>query len=217
MAEKYWVRIGYCAIAVMIFISTLITIRWTIDFVTWSQIDSGWAQVIGSIAAIFGAFFLGERQSRDAMQMVLKTDRIAAYRRGKSILALTDAAQSHTSGALEAFNDEGFDYLGLMFYYSEQTMKNIIEALAAIPAHEIGSYQAVSAVLRIRDSSAYFQKHALRCVAQCRRARNPITGAISSYQKFDTAAIYLCANEIVKNNEILHHEIESMKHEWTDF
>lgn len=50
--------IGFWAMALILLVETMIIIRWVIEFVTWSSLDSGWAQAIGSIAAIGGAVWI---------------------------------------------------------------------------------------------------------------------------------------------------------------
>jgi hypothetical protein len=62
MENRIWKIIGFWAMALLLFIATMIIIRWVVGFVTWSTLDSGWAQAIGSVAAIVGAFLLARQQ-----------------------------------------------------------------------------------------------------------------------------------------------------------
>lgn len=64
MDKKHWDILGFWALGLIVLIATMIIIRWVIEFVTWSTIDSGWAQAIGGIAAIgasFGFFYAQKR------------------------------------------------------------------------------------------------------------------------------------------------------------
>ena len=72
MSNSAWEKLGYAALAVMTFICTLIAVRWTIAFVTWSGIDSGWAQVIGSIGAILGAFVVARYHANGTERQRIK-------------------------------------------------------------------------------------------------------------------------------------------------
>lgn len=182
--------------------------------IPWSCMDATvsayWVQAVGSITAIVFAYFLGDRQSRVALRAVSEADRLAAYRKVKAILAVTDAAQSHAFGAMKAFNEDGFDYLVLKLRYDDETMKNLIDAFAAIPIHELGTYNSVAAILRIRNSMRYFQNHINRCMAQAEASRDPSTGGVKSFQLFDTAAIRMCLEEIIACNKTLNNEVEQM-------
>jgi hypothetical protein len=65
MSESAWQKLGFAALAVIIFVCTLVVIRWAIEFITWSNIDSGWAQAIGAVAAIGVAIWVAHRDSRE--------------------------------------------------------------------------------------------------------------------------------------------------------
>lgn len=64
MAKKTWELIGLWAMGLILFIATLIIIRWTVDFATWTTIDSGWLQAIGGVGAIVVALWIATSQSR---------------------------------------------------------------------------------------------------------------------------------------------------------
>jgi ABC-type cobalt transport system substrate-binding protein len=66
MSEKMFRAIGLSALCLIVFVCTLIIIRWCITFVTWSGLDSGWAQAIGTIAAIIGTWAATRYQLRHA-------------------------------------------------------------------------------------------------------------------------------------------------------
>jgi len=65
MEEKLWKVIGFWAMGLILFIATFIIIRWAINFATWSALDAGWAQAIGAIASIWGAFWIANRSARE--------------------------------------------------------------------------------------------------------------------------------------------------------
>lgn len=87
MEKKYWEIVGYWAIALLMLIATVIVIHWAMGFVTWSGLDSGWAQAIGSVAAILASFFLFQRQRKHEQQQA-RDDELA--RRTQAITTIQD-------------------------------------------------------------------------------------------------------------------------------
>ena len=167
-----------------------------------------WVQAIGSIVAISGAFFLGDRQARSSVRLVVYADRVTAIRKAKAILAVTNAAQAHTSRAMKAFDSDGFSYIALACNYEDTTMQSLIQALADIPAHEVGSYNAVAAILRIRTAMGNFHTHVHKCLTQAKESRDPESGAMKDAQLFNTVPINMCMDDIIKCNKILAQEVE---------
>lgn len=89
MDNNIWKVIGYWAMGLILFVATLVLIRWAVDFATWSALDSGWAQAIGSVIAILASFFLFSRQ-REHEQQHGRDDELA--RRTRAIAAVQDVA-----------------------------------------------------------------------------------------------------------------------------
>jgi hypothetical protein len=182
--------------------------------IPWHKMDVAiwayWVGAIGSIGSIAGAYFLGERQARASLHMIANADRLDAYRKGKAILAVTNAAQANASQAMEAFYDNGFDYLILTLNYDAVITRSLIESLANIPVHELGSYNAVAAFLRIRTAMGHLQKHLKRCMDQAEGARDKESGAVKNGQLFDVIPIRLCMEDIIKSNKVLTREVEMM-------
>lgn len=86
MNNRFLTAIGYWILSLLMFVATMIVIRWVIAFVSWTRIDSGWAQAIGSILAVIAAFLVADRQfqmSRRESRVVANSDTI---RRIKIIL-----------------------------------------------------------------------------------------------------------------------------------
>lgn len=56
MENKFWKVIGYWAMGLVLFVATLIIIRWAVHFATWSSLsasDTGtWAGAIGTVATL---------------------------------------------------------------------------------------------------------------------------------------------------------------------
>jgi hypothetical protein len=63
MKKCHWEMLGFITLGIMVFICAIIVIRWAVDFVTWSALDSAWVQALGSVAAIIGALEIFRRQN----------------------------------------------------------------------------------------------------------------------------------------------------------
>jgi hypothetical protein len=89
MGNKILKVFGYWALSLTMFMLTLLLIRCAIDFVTWSTLDSGWAQAIGSVVAIMASFFLFRRQRKHEQQQGRDDELV---RRTRAVAAVQDVA-----------------------------------------------------------------------------------------------------------------------------
>lgn len=85
MEKRAWTWLVFWGFALVFFVMTLVVIRWTIDFVTWSTLDSGWAQVLGAIAALGVAIFVMSRQNAHSARLTAQTERRALIRRAEMV------------------------------------------------------------------------------------------------------------------------------------
>lgn len=170
----------------------------------WSQEAAGWAQAIGSVAAIFGAYFLGERQAKAALAVVAETDRIVVRRKNDAILALVDTAVNATLRVRQAFDKEGFTVLLLHVNYDEKIMESLIDALGSVPAYELGTFNSVAAYSRLRVALFHFHSHVKRAEQHISTSRNATTGAVSNFLKWDTTALHMCCEEAMTCMRSLH-------------
>lgn len=207
MSQKAWERMGYAALAVTTFICTLIVIRWTIDFVSWASLDSGWAQAIGSIAAIIGSYFLGERQAMAALTAVAEADRIAVRRKNDAILALIDAAVNAMLRAQLSFSKKGFSVIGLHVNYDAKIMEGLVNALSTVPAYELGTFNSVAGFARLQVALFHFQGHVKRAEELVVATTDATTGCVPSFHEWNTEALHMCCEEAVKCKEILHQSL----------
>lgn len=163
MSKSAWEKLGYSALAVMTFVSTLIVIRWTIDFVSWSGIDSGGVQAVGSIAALGVAIFVMSSQSKDAIKLVADTDLRALKRKASAIEALMSNARNTVMIATGRIQ-EGLDSNDANHVILERTTVacySLIEArnaLATVPLHELGSGRMVIATLNMMETLTFLNQ-----------------------------------------------------------
>lgn len=133
------------------------------EAVPWSSLSApdwaAWVGALGSIGAIVGAFLVGRMQSAAE----LRKDRILVrediHRKNQAFLAIAAAAAKHALDIQTAFSGEGrFSRLAVMLTYDKRIISDVIDALALIPLHELGSYSAVTALLSLKDSTIRTQE-----------------------------------------------------------
>jgi response regulator RpfG family c-di-GMP phosphodiesterase len=115
----------------------------------WSQEAAGWAQAIGSIAAIFAAFVLGERQAskarRDSIDIVL----LEVRNRKQAILEICRAAKLRSDLVREIFITN-YAPIGRYEVYDHALIRGVIAGLESAPVYEIGEADAINAFLEIK-------------------------------------------------------------------
>lgn len=84
MSSRAMRLVGYTAMGMIFFVCTLVIIKWAIDFVTWSTLDDGWAQAIGSVIAICAAIYIMNEQHRTQEALAGRT---SATHRGNLLLS----------------------------------------------------------------------------------------------------------------------------------
>jgi len=177
-------------ISVLAFAGALLLLRTLSPL--WSQEASGWAQAIGGVTAIGAAYVFGERQAAAGLTAVREADRVLVERRNASILAVVDATQAYCIQAAKAFDHDKVSRIHLRVFYTSKTMESHIAALESIPAHELGSYEAVSAFMGLRQSVHFFYGNVERACRKLEDAIDPITRSAAAVHDFDTAGIEIC-------------------------
>ena len=170
----------------------------------WSQEGSGWAQAIGAVAAIWFSYQAGKKQADDALDTVREADKLSAQRRFDAVLAVADASRAYAQEVCKAFAPDRVSYLHLRICYAEQLMQNIMDSLQAVPAHELGSYQAVSAMLTLRHALNDFRGNVQRAIAIFDVPEDGI-GRVG-VARFERTAIDLCLSKIDECVQCLHDE-----------
>jgi len=118
---------------------------------------SGWAQAVGSIVAIFGAFRISERQTRDAFASVANAQALADSAKRKSILAIAEAANDQVNNIDGIFSSKEIR-ANLSMAFHQSILDSMVGALSAVPFHEVGSRDGVLALLNIRDQFVFLGK-----------------------------------------------------------
>jgi hypothetical protein len=186
-ADKILKVIGFTAMGLIVIVTGVIVIHWAVGFVQWSGLDSGWAQFIGAIAALAVAIYLGDRQHKNSMELLLRTDRLALEGRLSSVLAVLDEAvirvqyvknitlgegyfahlRENLSATMQGTNlDVAMLYAGLSAFVGRPQFGELIEAIDRIPMHELGHSNMVSALFTVRNALRVYDQSLLSFTAR---------------------------------------------------
>ncbi|HVK94746.1 MAG TPA: hypothetical protein VM571_08465 [Noviherbaspirillum sp.] len=148
-----------CVILGLVLFGTITAVLLMFSWVPilWTDPAAAWVQAIGSIAAIAGAYLLAEKASRDAREQSLAMDRLTLQRKRDSILAIADAARAHADSIYRAFETDNdmINTLAIALVFNKRVYSDVINAIAAVPLHDLGSFQAVDSLLKIKEASVY--------------------------------------------------------------
>lgn len=144
----------------------LIEIRWVamrvIAMLGWENLTAetwaSWVQAVGSIVAIAGAYFIGERQAKSARRAAAEMQDRERSGKLASIFAICTAAHERAKFVYKVFCEVPADSITRSFDYDHSLVRSVIKALEAIPVHEIGNANAVIALLDIRDQLEFMIK-----------------------------------------------------------
>lgn len=106
-----------------------------LDRNTWP----GWVQAIGSVAAIAGAYLLGERQNRVAFANAIEMDKRLVKQRQDAYIAIASAALRHALEIREFFTRYGDSPDQFFMIYDKRKIGGKVKAIEAIPLHEVGT------------------------------------------------------------------------------
>jgi hypothetical protein len=121
---------------------------------------AAWVQAIGSILAIAAAILISWRQSKLARESLVNAQVIADKARQHGILAIAEAALEHARRIDEALlqTESGSNPTALYEVYDQTIINGMVQALTDVPAHEVGSRDAVIALLSLRDQFRFLGK-----------------------------------------------------------
>ena len=124
--------------------------------IRWADADATilayWVQATGSIAAIFGAFAIGNSQNRHNRQIAADLANEAVKRKWSSIKAVVDELHRQILDTQPAFSDinEDFGNLAFLFRYNEKYFELSMARVNAIPIFELESDQLVTPLCQDR-------------------------------------------------------------------
>ena len=145
---KNWIGNALLAIALTAPVAVMIAIGRHVGLKDTSE-WAAWVQAIGSIAAIFGAAWLTQRQIDAQAKIALDAETRELKRANDALLAVVDGAARQflkLEPVMDVGSSEDFSHLNLLFHYREQSFTDAINALETVRLLDLGSYDLVEAV-----------------------------------------------------------------------
>jgi hypothetical protein len=105
-----------------------------------------------TIAAIVGAFVLGERQNHLLFEHALHPDNQLTNKKRASFLVIVGAANSAMVRLSDHYRNTHQDRMRIRVVYHSDTFASLTEALAAIPVHELDSLEAAVALAGLKKN-----------------------------------------------------------------
>ncbi|WP_186121450.1 hypothetical protein [Burkholderia gladioli] len=133
---------GYVSVVAIVELVVVAQNLWDLSRSDWAS----WVQAIGSIAAIFGAYLVGERQSNAALASVRESHRLAEDSKRESRFAVLQAAYNRASDIRSAVQ-RGEPPLNVVDAYHASILDGLILAMNNIPASELGAGVSVDAFI----------------------------------------------------------------------
>lgn len=156
---------------------------------------ASWVQAAGSVLAIVAAFVLGERQSVKALEGIRTAERLVVQRKIECIIGIADACAEFGKQHGAAFQPHGFPYLTIMITEWDVDIRHLVTALDAIPIHEIGSMNAVSALIELKKNTTYLERALTKA---SNHAQGPNAQDDNGYVMYDTAFITINCDQVQK-------------------
>lgn len=140
------------------FIITLESFRIWIIYLLSKPAAPGWMQAIGAIIALVVAVWVPNRQANKTRK-----------ERRESMLAVAEAAQEYARRIRDVVNESDFSIpqLSPRIYevYDASVIRGVVRALRAIPVHDLGSRNAVIAILSLTDQMVFLEKAMQKFIA----------------------------------------------------
>lgn len=118
-----------------------------------SDSAAGWIQAIGAIAAIACSFLIANKQSKENIESIIKSQELSAKIKRKGILAVVGSAKLHATNIDAAVPEEiPFNIYNV---YDKTIINGVVETLSAAPLYEIDSPEAIGALISLRDQFVF--------------------------------------------------------------
>lgn len=125
-------------------------------YVDWGNLKAAdwaaWVQALGAIAAIAGAYFLGERSASHQLEIATQTrDRELAERRS-SLKAILDEVYVRFKRIEPSLNDNGAFNFSAFTQVSDDQLSRTLDLLDKVPLFELDSGELTQAVITIQTA-----------------------------------------------------------------
>lgn len=113
---------------------------------------ASWVQAIGSIGAILGAVWVGERQAERARAQATEMDALALARRRAAYRAVAENALANLDEIQTDLKKGIISRTTFALFFSSRPLSEALEVMRAVPFHELGSPKAISGFLKLRNA-----------------------------------------------------------------
>lgn len=152
MREKFWEALGFATMGLILFVATMVIIKWLIDFVTWTTLDSGWAQAIGSVAALGIAIYIMREQARFSLQ----AENRALIRQANTVSAIVEKLHTELQYYAKALKNEETAAKNLHDLKDTKAFFEVSKAVDAIPLYSLGSIYMVRGIFEMQKAANEF-------------------------------------------------------------
>jgi hypothetical protein len=141
------------------FLVVLATATLTIKVWGWnSGIVANWVQAVGSILAIGGAYFVGERQARATLLATQEAHRLGEHARREGMFSVIKAAHSRAK-QIEAALDDDNPPLKMIEVYHPSLVDSLIDLMAKLPISELGSDLAINSFIKFSGQFVFLSRN----------------------------------------------------------
>jgi hypothetical protein len=111
-----------------------------------------WLGAFGTIAAIVGAFVMGERQIHALWRNIVEIGEQCAGKKRATYLAMVTTAYNALNDLDNTYGNAYQDRMRIRILYHSDTFASMIGALAAIPIHDLESAEAAVALAGLKKN-----------------------------------------------------------------
>jgi hypothetical protein len=160
---------------------------------------AGWAQALGTVAAIAGTYWVGRFQAETARLNGHEIDEKKLARKHSALCAILDDAYEQCARLKATFKDadQAFGDLSFLLIFDERAFEDAIKNVESISLHELDSYIVVRAVSKFRNRLISIRGHVIYAMDRNRdkdessdyAVKNHVNGLIADAEKEYTAAV----------------------------
>jgi hypothetical protein len=153
MEKKMWAVFGYWAIALFLTVATLLIGHWTRGTIPWDNLDSGWVQAIGSIAALGVTIYVLKKQTTFAVE----TENRVLKRQADTVAAIVAKLHDEIQHYAKQLSDSHTAPAALFELKDIETFCEVSKAVDGIPLYSLGSVKMVNGIFEMQRATARFK------------------------------------------------------------
>jgi hypothetical protein len=147
------------------FLTALVIAGLTIHAWGWNSGNvASWVQAVGSILAIGGAYFVGERQASATLRATQEAHKLGERARREGMFSVVKAAHSFAKTIDAALADENKP-LKMYGVYHPSLIDSLVDLMVKLPVSELGSDRAINAFIMFSGQFTFLKESLDRYVA----------------------------------------------------